>query len=70
MLSEAQIQHTFELLKIPLSRMKEFSPLYFPCPFEHRHTKRSQPRDCQLYFKDEPAFTASMKAAGKNSPNG
>ena len=54
MLSEDQIRKTFELLKLPLSRMEESSPIHLPCPFEHRHTKPTRESDCQLYFEDGP----------------
>ena len=54
MLSEDQIRKTFELLKLPLSRMEESSPIHLPCPFEHRHTKTTRESDCQLYFDDGP----------------
>jgi hypothetical protein len=54
MLSEEQIKRTFELLKIPLERMNEESPIELPCPFEHRHTKKTRETDCILYFHDGP----------------
>jgi hypothetical protein len=54
MLSEDQIRKTFELLKVPLERMSEDSPIEIPCPFEHRHTKKTRDTDCVLYFHDGP----------------
>jgi hypothetical protein len=54
MLSEEQIRETFELLEIPLERIKESSPIYIPCPFQEKHTKPTRSRDCQLYFQDGP----------------
>jgi hypothetical protein len=54
MLSDKQIQQTFEILEIPPERISEGSPICIPCPFEHRHTKQTRPSDCQLYFNDGP----------------
>jgi hypothetical protein len=54
MLSEQQVRKTFELLKLPPERMNEESPIEIPCPFEHRHTKKTRDTDCILYFHDGP----------------
>jgi hypothetical protein len=54
MLSEPQIRKTFELLKVPLERMNESSPICIPCPYQEKHNKPTKARDCQLYFTDGP----------------
>jgi hypothetical protein len=64
MLSRAQIEETFDILKIPHERIEEGSPIYITCPYADKHTPPTGNKNTRLYFDENPHIYCFYAHAG------